>query len=354
MSLYNIEIFDRDFNYVSSAQVDEIEYSYDYLSISVNTLTFPMGMITAQIGNYIHISNGKHFVDGIISDVSESDTFTIKYKSFLSLFDHKVYANDSLLSGMSMEEWLANIIKSEFVTSSDTFNVIPGLIIDIKTHTNNTYLGLDKKIKNLYELIRQCFLKYQIVLTFSIDITQKQITLSISNEISSKQDKTIEMHLPNIFNKKISFNSKRTTINKITIVNQDNETESVTYYMGKDNLISQHVPNSLRIYPVVSDMVFCSAKDDKTFASVAYEKASAELKKDEYNNLVEATVLSNDLLVEPDTWQIGQRTLIKPKPEAGFYSILTGIKFKNSLVTLIFGSNRYNMTSILQRRLNEI
>lgn len=255
MSLYNIEIFDRDFNYMSSYQTDDIEYTYDYLNISVNSLKLPSKALKANVGDYVHISNGKRTIDGIVNDVSESDTLlTIKYKSLLSIFDLKVYANDDLLSDYSMEEWLANIIKSEFVTSSDTLCIVRGLIINLETFTKPTYLGLENKIINLFEIIRQCFLRYQVLLKFEMDIANKKIILNISREMFERKYKNLEINLSNILIKKISY-SKKSNTNKLTVINEENPSEQITYYMGQDQIIGTDIPIDMRIQPVISDVI---------------------------------------------------------------------------------------------------
>ncbi len=103
MSLYNVEIFKKDFSYQSSYQVGSLTYEYDYLSLISNKIQLP-DVVEAQQGDYIRIMGDGDRVFGIIDRVTESDTlFTITYKPFLSLFDANMYMDRTALLGMSLD-----------------------------------------------------------------------------------------------------------------------------------------------------------------------------------------------------------------------------------------------------------
>ncbi len=51
MSLYNVEIFKKDFSYQSSYQVGSLTYEYDYLSLISNKIQLP-DVVEAQQGLY--------------------------------------------------------------------------------------------------------------------------------------------------------------------------------------------------------------------------------------------------------------------------------------------------------------
>ncbi len=74
MSLYNIELFNHDFSYISHYQIDSISYEFDYLSLSINKIQLP-GVVKAGRGDYIHLEGDSDSFFGIVENVTESDTF---------------------------------------------------------------------------------------------------------------------------------------------------------------------------------------------------------------------------------------------------------------------------------------
>ena len=73
MSLYNIELFKKDFSYVSSYQVASLTYEYDYLAASNNKIQIP-SVIAAEKGDYIRITGDSDRLFGIVEKVTDSDT----------------------------------------------------------------------------------------------------------------------------------------------------------------------------------------------------------------------------------------------------------------------------------------
>jgi hypothetical protein len=88
------------------------------------------------------------------------------------------------------------------------------------------------------------------------------------------------------------------------------------------------------------------------FDTKALEKAADVLAVEKNNNLIELEMLEDDSLFEPKEMNIGQDVLVISEGKE-YESMLTGYKFKNGKITLIFGAIRLELTKILKRRLNE-
>ena len=235
MSLYNIEIFKKDFSFVSSYQIDSVSYEYDYLSLSGNKLQIAQ-VIEAEQGDYIRIAGNDDIFWGIVEKVTDSDTlYTITYKSFLSLIDTNMFIDREDLAVLSLEEWIRSAIQMYF-DSDDMLLNLKGLDFQLESDTQGASLDSESNIENLYELLKTALIRYDVVVGFSVDAVEKRVLARIGR--SSKPERVIEADLPNIIAREITTtNSSRTAINKLYVVNEKNEDEILTYYLTKENLM---------------------------------------------------------------------------------------------------------------------
>lgn len=346
MSLYNIELFKKDFSYVSSYQLEAVAYEYDYLAASNSKLQLPT-VISAEKGDYIRIMSDSDRLFGIVEKVTDSDTFyTITYKPFLSIFDTNMYMDRTKLKSISLEEWLRQIIEKYFMSSGDALQNLNAVNITVTSETLKASLDNESNIENLYELIKTALSRYRVRVDIDVDIGSKTVNISIGK--SSDSERIIEADLPNILRKEFTTtSSNKSAINKLYVVNDKNESEQLIYYLTQSGAVTKAPADSERITPVIFNTVFASAGDDETFEEVAYEKALSELTTG-YENLIELTALKNDGIIRPDTWNIGDKAKIL-KGGREYESILTGKKYSDSTITLIFGSIRLELTKKIKK-----
>lgn len=337
-SMYIIELFQPDFTYRSSMQIENIDLEIDYLDIVKNKIKIPI--IQAQIGDYIRISTSDIEIDGIVTSTKEDkNTITISYKSFFDIFDIDILVDVTQLTTVTMETFIANLITANYISNADTLQNIFGLSVSVLSGTSGTSLTLDSKIVNFYkDIIQSAFLQYNIVVSFAISTKLKQITCTVSKNIAAV--KTIESDLPNIIKKQIDFGVTRESYNKLIVVNEANISEKLTYYLHPNNTID--TTNSNRILPIVFQTVFVTVAGGETFAQASYKKAVSILKQTEYNNLIELTMANGDTLINPLSLGIGQRVSVMTGTEQ-HQSILTGIRIGKT-TTLIFGAIRKELT----------
>lgn len=351
MNLYNIEIFQPDFTYRDSCQTNDIEYEYDYLSISKNKIK--LLNIKAEKGDYIRIFRNKMTLFGIIEGVTESVTSTtLEFKHILSIMDIDVYADSSIVANTDnpVEQWIADIITDTYINNPDRLQNITGLEVKCTSSTTGTKkLGLDGNINNLYEIIQNALIKHDVVIRTDIDIQNKKIVMSIGQ--NTKKEKVIESDLPNVLDKEFNIKKSDGSVNKLTLINEDDESQQVTYYLLQNGSITTDSNSNNRIIPVVNEIRSISLKKDETFESRAYQEALDKLVPEEYDNLIEITVESNDTLICPEEMQIGQKATILHNG-IEYHTMLTGIERKDR-IKLMFGTIRLELTKKMKRRIKK-
>lgn len=349
MSLYNIELFKKDFSYVSSYQVASLTYEFDYLAASNNKLQLPTA-ISAEKGDYIRITSDSDRLFGIVEKVTDSDTFyTITYKPFLSIFDTNMYMDRNLLKSVSLETWIKQIIENYFVNNSDALQNLNATNITLISETLKASLDNESNVENLYDLLKTALSRYGVCVDADVDVGSKIVNISIGKSTAS--ERYIEADLPNIIKKEFTTtSSNKASVNKLYVVNDKKESEKLVYYLTRSGAVTKNAADDERITPVIFDTVYASASEDETFEEVAYEKALSELTTG-YENLIELTVLKSDGIVRPDTWNIGDKAKIR-KGDREYESILTGKKYSDSMITLMFGSIRLELTKKIKKKKN--
>lgn len=347
MSLYNIELFNHDFSYISHYQIDSISYEFDYLSLSINKIQLP-GVVKAGRGDYIHIKGYNDSFFGIVENVTESDTFfTITYKPFLSLFDAEMYMDRKRLKTITLEQFIKEAIQDYFENSGDDLQNLNAVAYSLKSETLKAQLDIESNIENLYELLQIALNRYGVVVEAVVNVAEKKITFEIGK--SNQNERTIETDLPNVISREFTTTSdNKTTLNKLYTINEKNKKEIIIYYLTKSGEVKRNPIKDERLTPVIFDTVFVRADEETTFEQAAYEKALAELKTG-CDNLIRITVLKEDGLVNPATWQIGSHAKIL-KDGKEYQSVLTGKECTDQTVTLIFGSIRRELTKKIKKK----
>lgn len=338
MKVYNIEFFSQTFNYLSSTQVPEIDVELDYLDIVKNKISAPD--IVADIGGYIKISNGDVNLTGIVTNIEiEEKQVNVSFKDIMDITNIDILIEPAQLNIKTMEGFIVDYLKQYYVTNTDYLQVIQGLSVSALTGTANTSLYIENPIDNFYKnVIYSAFLQYGIIVDFKLNAQQKKIECLVKKNIS--ENITIETTLANIISKTIEVGIAKESTNKLIVLNEDDLTQSIVFYLHTDSSVS--VVDDDRILPVIFTTETVSVGDGEVFSDVALEKAIATLKATEYNNLIEIEVKNDDDLVKPYDLKIGQTVTVIDNDNQ-YQSILTGKKI-NGTTTLIFGAIRKELT----------
>ena len=357
MRVYNVEIFDRSFVLKGHTNVDDIQFSEDYLSPDVNDLT--VLNIEASPGDYIRISDADMEYFGIIDSVTSKDESLVelKYKSFLTLFDTDCLFDTDLQGGStSLEQMLANLITSMFISNTDTSMNVAGLSVTTTSTTADWGFNLKSDTQNMHHciinmlnvLVIRSMEQYRVRIKVVPNIQNQSIVLQIGT--NANDPVTVEADLPNIISKNVVIKETNNDVNKLVVYNTEDYTTTRTYYLHPNG--TYNTTNSNRILPVVREIRGTAPERNgstitKTFATMANSEAEEVFGSIEYNNLIELEMLNEDTLVKPYNLEVGQ--VVNVISDGMTYpSILTGRKVEQT-TTLIFGTVRLDLTKRLKR-----
>lgn len=344
MARYNVEVF-RGTQYISSTQVEGLEYKEDYLSPEKNKIKTGQKNFKAKEGDYIRVSGTDVEHIGIVTQYDDTkNEKEITYESFLTTFDVEIYCAAEELQNTTLENLIANKIREYFIENEDEVQNIPGLQIEVLSGTFGE-IELEKNICNLLEdIIIPIFTAYQITVIPIWNMKDRTVILQIMKPEQVK--KTIETNLLNIISKNIVIKKTKNNLNKVTVMNEENAEEKVDVYRTTNNEITTE--NKNRIVPVVFETITAKTEKDSTFPETALKKATAKLKKAEYENLIELEMMIEDNLIRPGEIKLGQEVNVINDGEV-YKSILSGRKIKEK-ETLIFGTIRLDLTKSIRRR----
>lgn len=355
MRVYNVEIFSREFDLITSATVDEVQYSFDCLNIDTNSIL----LITSDAimsGDYIHIkgTDTEHF--GIVSGTmsgEQAGTVQVEYQSFHTIFDTNILFDTNLQGQGTLENRLKAMIESMWVNNSDSVQNIMGLRVKTTSSTTGWGFNLKSDTEGMHHLICNFYStfvvrslqKYGVVITVRADFSQKQIIMTIGKPSGSPY--YIEAELPNILEKNIIIKETDFDINKLIIYSTSDYTTKATYYRHSDD--TYDTTNRDRLTPVIQDVVSVEPEEGKSFATLAASEASEVFGSIEYNNLIELMVMPDDSMIKPKEMVYGQRVIVIDSGNE-YNSVYTGTRIEGGLITLVFGTVRVDLTKLLQRR----
>jgi len=351
MRPYDVDFFDRDWSFVHHTAVDSVEFSEDYLSPETNELTILYSPLPA-LYQYILIRRNSEEYFGIVTAVTESkeSLLQISYKPFLSLFDERImYDTDDQGTG-TLEAALAGIIRDTWINNSDTVQNIPGLTVTTSSSTSRWGFNLKSDKENMHHtavnflkvFIIQALSKYRVRIKVTPDPQAKTITLDIGKVSTSVR--YIEADLPNVISRNIVIKKTDDKVNKLTVYNTEDYSQTRTYYLHTDGSYSR--TNTDRIIPVVREIAQTAPERSgdtikKSFAVMADAEA-ADCFAIEYDNLIELEVMHGDTLIQPELIEIGQVVAVISEGKA-YNSMLTGRQVEDTTL-LIFGSIRLDLT----------
>lgn len=343
MQPYNIESFNRDWINTGNEKTELVSWESDYLEPQINELKLSKEF-SGNKNDYVLIRKKNERFEGIISEIElDSTGKKISIKELNSLLNVNVRYSRSFLQSYSCEQFIANLIKTAYV-SVDEYQRIKGLEINIISKTSNAKLNLVDNIHNIQAVCATAFNLYGITVNFEINPQEKKIIATIG--ICPSKEKIIEANLKNIIKKTIEVNQNNESLNKLTIYNKSNETQTVTFYRDSAGAITTN-PNG-RVTPVIFDTKYieCEAED---FTNQAEEEALNALLPEESENRIELTVMKKDSLIYPEDLKIGQKISVILGNEIYKTRLSGKTTYINETVDLIMGSIRAKLTEQLKK-----
>lgn len=351
MSLYNVEVFDRQtFNCVFHDSIERPEYRIDYLSPVDNTAAVVRTEVLKE-GHLIRISGEDYDFFGVITSVGndQEGLTTVYFRDFLAALSTPILFDTTLQKNTSLEATIAQYIQNAFVSNTDECQEIAGLSVTAVTSTTYNFSlkpdtdGGKYCVVDLYdELIAPALSRYGVAVMVEADPQEKIIDLTIEN---ISEAVTIEADLPNVFDCRVTVAETSNDTNKLIMYNAANFDSQIIYYLHTDR--TYDTTNADRVTPVSREIEILTVASGQTFAQAAAEKAEEVFGGVDISNLIEVDVANSDKLVKPMSRTIGERTTIIKGGKA-YKSILTGMTV-GSYTTLIYGAMRLDITDLIRK-----
>lgn len=275
MKPYEIEIFDRHYNFRANALIDaeSFAYAYDALSVDKSTLSIPKGKITireqAESGStgdntvacsdYIRIKSNNNEYVGVIINVEENEIYTILTHAPLhSLFNHEVMIIADDIKHTYIETYIETLLTQEFINNGDALQNIPNLTITTTSITSGIMDYNDTPeiyviINLLDDLIYPAFREYLIRMDISIDFTEKTLNVTIG-EIS-ENSVTVEADLNNVVTKNFTIRKASSMVNKLSLFDTKNYSlAEYDFYLHPSDYSFDQINNADRFFPVVNQV----------------------------------------------------------------------------------------------------
>lgn len=351
MSLYNVEVFDRQtFNCIFHDSIERAEYRIDYLNPVDNTAAVRKTEVI-QEGQLIRINGEDYDFFGVITSVGndQEGLTTIYYRHFLYALSQPILFNCEYQKTTSLEATIAHYVNDVFVSNNDTMQNIVGLQVRFQTNTTFTFsLKPDTEggrycVVDLYDaIIAPALSKYGVAIAVEADPQEKTIELVIRKVADAV---TIEADLPNVFDCRVTVAETSNDVNKLLIYNGADFSETKIYYLHHDRTYDTN--NVDRILPVARKIDIVSVASGQTFAQAAADAAEETFGDVDISNLIEVDMANADKLIKPMSREIGERTTIIKGGKA-YKSILTGMTV-GSYTTLIYGAMRLDITDLIRK-----
>lgn len=275
MKPYELEVFDRNYDFRGNALIEPTEFSYNYdmVSIEKNTIVLQKSPLTVRenvdsgipgdmtigLSDIVVVKMGWASPHGVVTKLeAEGDKLTIVYMDLMALLNHEVLIPADEIKHTSIEAYIKKLIDEAFVNNDDTLQVIPGFSTETKTTTygvfdyNNT-TEVYVVINLLKDLIFPAFNKYLISVIFDLSLSTKALTATIGRK-TNYSTWSIEADLPNVIDKNIIIRQSSNDTNKLTLVDISNyDMTEYHYYLHKSDYTWSSTDND-RILPVVNDV----------------------------------------------------------------------------------------------------
>lgn len=373
MLQYSIDFFDRALRNIHHDSAGDISIDDDYISFQRNKVVVRYTDVDLKDA-YIYIERDDYSFFGVVTSVepTKENTIEVSFKNFLAVFDEPVLFDtdwqlqdteiegvSELTNEMSLEETIEELLLKNYVDTDDLLQVLPISVTPVtETWSWGFNLISDAEeqhycVVGLYStVIVEAMKSYGIAIQVSPNFRTGVINLDIVNQ-STLSAINVDGNLPNVEIKTLKTNDRPNGVNKLTVYNADDFSQSIDFYVFTDMSwgIDPDEEGKVRIFPVVRDVRTAtpdSTMDDpaEAFSLAAVDVAHGVLSGLEWDNLIELEVATDDPLIQPIGLKFGQRISLWYKGTQ-YVSILTGKKMSTKGTTLTFGSERIQITKRL-------
>lgn len=284
------------------------------------------------------------------------DNYDCTLKDYRASLDMPI-RTDTPFTGV-IEDYLSNLITSNYITSDDPFKNINNLSVVTHTSTNGTF-NWEKTSRSLESIIQLAFTRFNIKLDYTFNLNTSELIINIIKvddtpiEISSDNSDTIL----NLNIESILGTTKCIIYEKIIediSVDEINETHTsttiggeyiTTYYLKFDGSLTQNVNDVNRI-PFVNEEII----DVDTSTESAYDKAYEKMSLSNYNHEIKLSIKKDTKLYNIDNLEIGTNLIVYNK-NLPINTIITGIEkdINNIYINYTLGVQRITITNVIKK-----
>ena len=302
----------RDFKVKDIVEISDYEISMDEETNS-NSIIKVLKKTKAFANDIVAIKKNKEIIYWGVIDKIQNDNgstvyqYTLKY--ITNLFNQDiVLENEDLIKTTGIEDFLANAINLNFISSEDTFINKKYLRLKINSHTlkNTSVTNVTDGIYNLHTWMTNCTQKYDIVYEFSIE--DKQLVITIENKSLKKE--LIDVKADSISNYNEVFETD--VVSKVKVLTS---TETLVLVLLNDRTTTTDINNENRAAGK-STTIYTENYED------AMQTALDVMKGNSYNHNI--TFKLNRLI------RLGTPIAIKTKESLIFDTYISAVKITQS------------------------
>lgn len=239
-----------DFSVKDIIEVADYELNIDEETNAVSTVNI-LKETTAKARDVIAFKDDNQLLFwGVIDDINNENggkLYVIRAKYITNLFDRKIQLkNENIIRTTGIEDFLAQTITENYISSPDTFINLSWLELEIKTHTpiQTSVTNVENGIYNLHTWLTNCTQNYNIVYSFSI--VNKKLVMTIEKQDTTKE--LIDTQAQAISNYSEVFETDVTS-KVVVLYNKKNDTEnpgSYTLYLLNNRTTTTNMNNENR------------------------------------------------------------------------------------------------------------
>lgn len=313
----------RDFEVKDIVEISDYEILMDEETNS-NSIIKVLKKTEASANDIVAIKKNTEIIYwGVIDNIQNENgstvyQYTLKYITNLFNQDIELEGED-IIKTTGIEDFIANAINLNFISSTDTFINKKYLRLKINSHTpkNTSVTNVIDGIYNLHTWMTNCTQKYDIVYDFSIE--NKQLVITIENKSLKKELIDVKAHSISNYNEVFETD----IVSKVKVLTS---TETLVLFLLNDRTTTTDQNNKNRAVGK-STTVYTENYED------AMQTALDVMKGNSYNHNI--TFNLNRLI------KLGTPIAIKTKESLIFDTYISAVKItQNEFIEYICGNIR--------------
>lgn len=308
-----------EINDVSQLNVNEINQD---LETNGNSIFISPKKLNIEEEDYIFLKIDEEISFlGIIEKISDENgqgRYNLSCKDILSMFDFQVFdENSALIKEAGIEDFIADVIKREFIENTDSFFNKPFFEIEVLSHTKknisiSNLVTVTNDVYNFLTFLNNAIENYE--LSFDFFVNRNKLLLKISTRENEKL--LVDATTSDISNYQETFSLK--IVAKVEVLVKENNTKYYRYLLN-DRTTTTDANNPNRVYGKVERVSVESEED-------AEETAINKFKSNSYNHNITFVINKNSLLHNVSKMKLGTPIQIKTKENVIHDTYISKIK----------------------------